>query len=311
MRPAAVAAIPLGGDDVRRGILHALGASIVFAALNALIKWQSERYSIVEIGFFRNLFALVPILCLTAAAGGFSALRTNRPFGHLYRGAMGVASMMLTFAAFSLLPLADATALMFAGPLFLTALSVPMLGEKVGAHRWSAVLIGFFGVLIMTQPSSATLQLGAFAAIASALASALSMVAVRQLSRTENAVSIVFYFTALGAVLTGAALPFGFWTMPSALDAAVLVLIGLGGGIGQYLITLAYRYAPAAVISPFGYSAIIWSTLLGYLIWNHLPTAPILAGATVVIGSGLYILYREAIRKVEVVKAASVQAGSD
>ena len=311
MGPTAAPAVPAGRDDVRRGIFYAVGASLVFSILNALIKWQSERYSIVEIGFFRNLFALLPILFLAAAAGGAPTLRTRRPFGHLYRSLMGLASMILTFAAFSMLPLADATALMFAGPLFLTALSVPMLGEKVGVYRWSAVLVGFGGVLIMTRPSSETLQLGAFAALASALASALSMIQVRQLSRTENAISIVFYFTAIGAVLTGAALPLGFWITPTALDAAVLVLIGLGGGIGQYFITQAYCYAPAAVVSPFGYSAIIWSTALGYLFWGHLPTLSVLIGAAVVIASGLYILYRETIRKVAVVKAAPVQPGSD
>jgi drug/metabolite transporter (DMT)-like permease len=310
MGQTADAAVPSGRDDVRRGIFYAVSASLVFSVLNALIKWQSERYSIVEIGFFRNLFALVPIVFLMAGHGGTATLKTRRPFGHLYRSLMGSASMILTFAAFAMLPLADATALMFAGPLFLTALSVPMLGEKVGVHRWSAVLVGFVGVLVMTQPSGASLQLGAFAAVASALASALSMIQVRQLSRTENAISIVFYFTAIGAVLTATALPFGFWTTPTVLDAAVLVLIGLGGGIGQYLITQAYCYAPAAVVSPFGYSSIIWSTLLGYMIWSHLPTTPILVGAAIVISSGLYILYRETMRKVAVVKAAPVQPGS-
>lgn len=311
MRAVVAAPLPSATDNVRVGIAYAIGATLIFALLNALIKWQAERYSVVELAFFRHAFALVPTLILTFVSGGLLALKTKRPLGHLRRSATGIVSMILSFTAFALLPLADATALMFAGPLFLTALSVPLLGEKVGIHRWSAVLVGLIGVLIMTRPSSATFQLGALAALGSALLSAFSMISVRQLSRTENPIAIVFYFTLIGALLSGAALPFGFWTTPTLLDAAALVLIGLSGGVGQYIITLAYRSAPASVISPLGYSAIIWSTLIGYLVWDQFPDAPVLIGATVVIASGLYILYRETVRRVAVVKAAPVQAGGN
>lgn len=294
--------MPLGTDDVRLGVLHALAAVFVFSAVNALVKWLAARYSVIEIVFFRNAFALVPAIMLVMAHGGLASLRTNRPIAHLTRGLTGIISMILFFLAFALLPLADATAIGFAAPLFLTALAVPMLGETVGWRRWTAVVIGFVGVLVMVRPGGDLLQLGALAALGAALSQALAMIQVRQMTRTENSVAILVYLSLLATVISGLALPF-FWTMPTLLDFGLLAVVELAGGVAQYWLTQAYRYAPASLVSPLNYGGIVWATLLGFLIWNDAPDVQVLIGAGIVILSGVYIVHRETRRRVAVVKA--------
>jgi drug/metabolite transporter (DMT)-like permease len=290
--PAALAAIGVPRDDVRRGILYVCAATFVFSSFNVVVKFLSDVYPIAELVFFRSFFALFPVLYLVWRAGGAAALRTKRPVAHLVRAAIWLTSFCCSFSSLHLLPLADAVAFSFAAPLFLTALSVPILGERVGPHRWGAVLFGFLGVLVMARPSGDVLQLGSLFGIGNSLFFALGSLSVRQLSRTESSVSIVFYTQLFGAALSGLATPFS-WTMPSWPDALAMIGTGLAGGISQYWMTQAYRYAPAAVIAPFTYSAIIWATIFGYLVWSDLPTSAVLAGATIVMASGLYILHRE------------------
>ncbi len=284
-------------QDVLRGILLMLGAVAVFSAMDALIKHLSTGYSPLQIIFFRNLFAFLPLLPVLARGGGLSLLRTRRLGAHLGRAAMGVGAMICFFTAFSLMPLADVVAISLSAPLFITALSVPLLAEQVGPRRWAAVLVGFIGVLVMVRPGGAAMvDPVALLPLAGAVLYALALIAMRKLGATERATTTVFYFTLACTVLSGLAQPF-VWRMPDPGDFALLVCVGLLGGSAQLLMTQALRLAPAAVVAPFDYSALIFSIGFGYLVWSEIPDRLLLVGAAIVVASGLYILHRETLRR--------------
>ncbi|HEY0837222.1 MAG TPA: DMT family transporter [Azospirillum sp.] len=282
-------------DNVRLGIASMLAAVALMSVMNALSKLLADSYPLAEITFFRNLFALLPAAAMLAAGGGVRALRTTHLRGHLWRAVIGLTSMVLLFWSYRLMPLADAVAVSYAAPLFLTALSVPLLGERVGPYRWGAVAVGFLGVLIIVQPGGGAVAPGALVALGAAVAYALAQIAMRQLGRTEAPVTTVFYFTAIATVLSGLALPWA-WITPTPAGFGLLALMGLAGGGSQYFITRAYALAPAAVVSPFGYAGIVWAALFGWLLWGDAPAPHVVAGTAIVIGSGLLILFREARR---------------
>jgi drug/metabolite transporter (DMT)-like permease len=263
--------------------------------MDALIKRASADYPTGQIVFFRNLFAFIPVFYFLRQAGGIAALRTNRLRDHILRGIVGVTAMGLVFTAFKLLPLAEAVALTLAGPIFLTALSVPMLGEKVGLRRWSAVFAGFIGILVMTRPGASVFDPAALFAIGGAVFYALAMISIRWLSATEPAATTVFYFTLFATVVGALSLPFQ-WQSPDIPGFLLLAGIGLIGGIAQMAMTQAFRLAPASIVAPFEYLALVFAVSLGYLFWSEVPDSYILAGSAIVVGSGLYILHREAAR---------------
>jgi drug/metabolite transporter (DMT)-like permease len=288
--------IPPPPDDTKLGILYVLGSAFFFNVLNVTAKWLAADFSIIEVTFFRSLFAFLPCLAIVLAGPGLPSLRTGRLGLHTLRGVGGLASMYLAFTAYSLMPIADAVTISFASPLFLTALSVPLLGERVGIHRWSAVIAGFLGILIMAHPAGAGENLGFVAAVAGTVLSALIMVSVRKLGRTEAPVTIIFYQALVATVGSTLLLPFG-WKTPGPADFALFALMGLFGVFGHFCQTQGFRYAPVAVVAPFNYSGLIWATFFGFLLWNDLPGSSTILGGTVVIGSGLYILYRETRKK--------------
>jgi drug/metabolite transporter (DMT)-like permease len=264
----------------------------LFSCMDALIKWVAADYPIGQIVFFRNLFAFIPVLLYLPRAGGLAVLRSRRPGGHIVRGVFGVAAMGCVFTAFALMPLAEAVALMLSGPIFLTALSVPLLGERVGIRRWSAVGVGFVGVLVMTRPGAGVFQPAALLAIGGAALYALAMISVRRLGSSEPAPTIVFYFTLFATCISLLSLPVQ-WVTPGAADFALLAAVGLIGGIAQLAMTQAFRLAPVALIAPFEYGSLVFAVLFGYAIWDELPDTYVLVGAAVVVSSGLYILHRE------------------
>ncbi|HYH37149.1 MAG TPA: DMT family transporter [Azospirillum sp.] len=281
-------------ENARLGIVSMLAAMVLMTVMNALAKHLAAHYPLTEVTFFRNLFALLPATAMVVAAGGRTCLRTKHWRGHLWRAVVGLTSMGLLFWSYHLLPLADAMAISYSAPLFLTALSVPLLGERVGPFRWGAVAVGFVGVLIIVQPGGA-LDKGAAVALAAALAYALAMVAMRQLGRTERPVTTVFYFTAIATLLSGLTLPFA-WAAPGWGDVGLMALMGLAGGGSQYFSTRAYALAPAVVIGPFSYAGILWAVLLGWLVWGDVPSVAMMTGAGIVVASGLLILFRETHR---------------
>ncbi len=281
---------------------------VFFAGMSVFVKLAAAHHAIVEIMFFRNAMAILPVLMLIQAhRDGFALLKTRRPFGHILRGTVGTGSMGLVFWSFALLPLADATSLQFAMPLMLTALSVPLLKEVVGPWRWGAVIVGFIGVLIMAAPTGGdTNWFGIGVALASAFTTACTMIIVRRLGRTEHALTIVFYYSVWGAILCGAFLPW-YWSPPTFISFLYLVGTGLCGGVGQVFITKAYAEGPAAYVAPFGYLAIIFSAFFGWAIWDSVPAWNVLAGTGVVIASGLFILWRETRQRRHLVQDAILE----
>jgi drug/metabolite transporter (DMT)-like permease len=276
------------------GIALRVAAMALFAVMSAIIKWcGGHGVPVFQMVFFRSAFAFVPLGLYIWRTTGPRVLITRRPLGHLARASIGIIGMTCSFSAVQHLPLTAATALGFAAPLFMTALSAPVLGETVGPHRWSAVAVGFLGVLIMVRPDPGQMNLiGAGFALGGAVASAGAMVTIREIGKTERGPTIVFYFT-LGGVAVGlASLPFG-WVLPSPDILALLVVMGLIGGLGQMLMTEALRVAPVGVVAPFDYIQLIWASLIGFGVWGEVPQGATLAGAVVVAASGGYILWRE------------------
>ncbi|MTJ84394.1 MAG: DMT family transporter [Telmatospirillum sp.] len=274
-------------------------STVLFAGLWTLVKVLAERYPIAEVSFFRSLLALIPVSAMIAAHGGLRLLRPHSLSGHVWRSVIGVTSMFLGFLSYHLMPLADAVAISFTSPLMITALSVPLLGEKVGKLRWGAVIVGFFGVLIIVHPSGSVFNMGALSAIGGAVTSAFAMITIRQLNRTDPPLTIVFYFTFFSSILTALPLPF-VWVTPDASDWLLMAGMGLTGGFGQYFMTRAYGLASAAVISPLNYVSLLWASLFGWVLWGDIPASHVFTGSVIVIASGLFILYREGRKNKEI-----------
>ncbi len=296
-------------EEVRRGIYYVIASVFVFAVANAMVKWLVADYPVTQVVFFRCVFALVPCGILVATHGGWACLRTNRLRDHAMRACSQFVSMFSIFLAFGMMPLADAVAIQFASPLFLTVLSIFLLGERVGIHRWSAVLIGFAGVLVMVQPGPGMFASGALFALANAVVSASVTIAMRRMSLTESSTALVVYQGLFTTVLSICLLPFG-WVTPRPLDFALMIGVGLLSGVGQFCWTQGFRFAPAAVLAPFSYMSMIWALSFGFVLWGDVPTATLLSGGLVVAGSGLYILYRETVRRRQMITTAPVQTGS-
>jgi drug/metabolite transporter (DMT)-like permease len=279
-------------DNVPRGIACLLGATTTFSVVNMAAKWLSQTYPLGEIVFFRSALSLLPCALIVATHGGLWSLRTSRVGMHGMRTFFGFVSLTAAFLSFSLMPLGDAVAIGYAGPLFVTALSVPLLGDRVGMHRWSAVAVGFLGVLLMAHPSGNVTLVGAIAALANAFFYALSMISVRQLGATETAPAMLFYHSLFSTLFALPMLGFG-WVTPGPFDLMVLCGIGLIGGGSQWLVIHAFRQAPPSSLSPFAYVGLIWALMWSWIVWGDLPTPWLLAGAGLVVASGLYILHRE------------------
>jgi drug/metabolite transporter (DMT)-like permease len=300
-------------EQVRAGIFYMVASVFLSSVINALIKWEGARYPVGEVAFFRCAFSLLPCLALLVGSGApRRLLRTQRLRAHIGIGVLQFVSMMCLFLAFGRMPLADAVAITFSTPMFLTLLSIPMLGERVGRHRWAAVLLGFVGVLLMIRAGGALggglASMGALLALATAAISAHITILVRRMTLTDSSAALVIYQTLILTALTAALLPFD-WQTPIWQDALLLAGTGFLAGIGQFWWTQAFRFAPAAVAAPFSYLAMVWSLALGYLVWGDVPTSMLIAGAVVVVVSGLYILYRETVRGAR--HTTAVVAGSD
>lgn len=287
---------PPAQERIGLGIAAMLAGMAAMSTMDAMAKWLGEGYPIGEIVFFRNLFALPVIGLIVMRGGGLASLRIGWPLGHVLRAGCGLAAMFTFFTGLRTLPLAEAISIGFAAPLFVTALSVPILGERVGVRRWSAVVVGFVGVLVMTRPGAAAFQPAALLILAAALFYALAMLITRRQARSDTTPAILFYGTALSLAASLLVLPFG-WRAPDAADLPVFVAIGLVGGLGMAFMTQAYRHAPAAVVASFDYTALVWGVLIGWLVWRELPDAWVWLGAGIVIASGLYIIRRETRRR--------------
>jgi S-adenosylmethionine uptake transporter len=283
------------GDRVPRGIAFALGSFTIFSCADAGVKWLSASHSIFQIIFVSTLIACVPVAGLVLREGGIAALRPRHPWLVTLRALLLAVDVVFAFFAFTKLPLADAYTMLFTAPMLVTALSVPLLGEHVGWRRWSAVAVGFIGVLIVLRPGFAELNLGHVAALVSALFFALSLIVARRIGNSETgSLLLVSMMVALLAV-SAPALPTVYVASTTA-ELALLAGIGLLMGIAHLGLIQALRLAPSGVVAPFHYSQIVWGVIFGLLLFGDRPDLWVAAGSAVIIGSGLYILWRETIR---------------
>lgn len=283
------------------GITLKLVSALAFTLMSAAIKSISTRYPTGEIVFVRSFFAMLPLLIWLAWRSELpDALKTSNMRGHLKRGIMGSTGMFCGFAALQMLPLSEAVAIGYAAPLAVVVLAALILKERVRIYRWSAVTIGFVGVLIMlsphlgagTHPVGGNAALGAMLGLAGAFCSAFASVEVRLLTQTERTGAIVFYFMLLTSLLGLTTILLG-WNMPSWQDALLMVLIGILGGLGQILLVQAYRYGDASLIAPFEYSTMLWALLIGWFWFGEWPALTIVIGGIIVIASGIYVILRE------------------
>ena len=291
------AADPLAArrNQIPRGILYMVLSTVMFAGVNAIIKWELALYPIGEVAFFRSVFAFIAVCAMILPRTGFAVLRTNRYREHFQRGLSQFGSMSCMIIAFRTLSLGSATAISFSAPLFTTLLSIVVLKEKVGVHRWLALLLGFVGVLVVTHPGARTLSIGAFFALANAVLISSVAVAIRRMSATESTETLTIYQMSVITLCTVLLLPFGF-TTPAWLDALGLALAGVGNGIAQFWWTRSLSLAPPSAVVPLNYLSLVWATILGFAIWGDVPTPSLLLGSAIVVASGLYILWRETVR---------------
>jgi drug/metabolite transporter (DMT)-like permease len=284
----------LGGIALRLAAM--LGLSLMFV----VVKLVADRgIHIAESLFWRQAFALPFILIWALTHGGLAVLKTQRIAAHGRRAAMGLGGMAMNFGGMILLPMAEATTISLSVPIFATIFAALLLGEPTGRARWSAVVLGFVGVLIVVQPGSGGAfggghAAGALVALGGAIMTALITIAVRDLGRTENTVAIVFWFSALSLI----ALPF-VWVPHSASDWGLLILLGLSGAVVQMCLTGALRLAPVSVVIPMDYSSLLWSIAFGWWFFGTLPATTTWFGAPIIIGSGLFIAWREHVKTVE------------
>jgi drug/metabolite transporter (DMT)-like permease len=276
------------------GILLRIGATTCFGFMAAMIKLGYARgVSTPELGFYRFLFGLPPLLAWISWSKNFGAWRTKRAGAHAIRGAIGLTTMLLAFSSLFYIPLAESITIGFAAPLFAVMLSALILKEKVGKHRWSAVLLGFAGVLIVMRPDGSDLPLiGLVLAVLAALGGGLVTIAIRQIGRTEGTQTTVLWFSLISLAVLGSLMPF-YASGHDLRTWGILIALGLFGGFGQLFLTSALRFAPVSVVVPFDYTQLLWAVLLGWLIFGDHPPSTTWIGASVIIASGLYTVYRE------------------
>jgi len=283
------------GRGVALGILLMVISVGFFAAMNMFIKVIGPDYHALEAAFFRNVVAATLVIPFVLATGGLGTLKTRRPLAHALRAIFGLASNALCFYAYQRIPLSSGMAITMSVPIFAALFAMPLLGERVGWHRWIAIAIGFVGVLIALDPQG-SIQEGSVYALAGTLCWAMVVILVKKLASTESPYTIVFYYMVTGALIATCFLPW-VWVTPTPKVWALYLATGVVGAVGQICMTFAMKLAPASVASPFEYTQIAWAVLFDMALWGVAPSTATLAGAAVVIATGLYILHREARRR--------------
>lgn len=275
------------------GIAYICAGAFCLAVNDALAKYLDDFYPVVEIVFFRMLFALPLVVCTGWIVGGRRALVTYAPWLQIGRGITAVMAPLAYISGLAILPLAANAAISFASPLFITLLAVPLLGERPGWRQWAATLVGFAGVVCIIQPGAAVFSWGALLPLAAALAYALLMLSARTLADRGDTIWVtMLYATGVPLIISGVLLPW-VWHTPTLAQWPALVGLGVFGGGAITLITQAFRVGGASVVAPFDYTGLLWAALLGWLFWSEIPTLPAFAGMAIIIVSGIYLAWRQ------------------
>jgi drug/metabolite transporter (DMT)-like permease len=299
----AAAAAKKSHDNIPLGIVYMIGATVAFAVMHALSKWLIATYPIGQVMFSRSAVGLAICAALLLPRHGLSVFATQRANAHVMRGLSQSVSQTFSVLAFSLMPLAGAIAINFSAPLWAALVSVIWLKERAGSRRWLVLLIGFMGVVIVTNPGLDSLTLGAVFALLNAIMLGTVTVAVRGMTATESPGTLLIWQLATVSLFHSVLLLFGLkWAPP--LDLALFVLVGVANLIGQFLWTKALVLAPTTAVSPFFYFMLVWAVAIGFVVWGDVPTLELVAGSSIVVGSGLFLLWHEAHKK-ELAKAAS------
>jgi drug/metabolite transporter (DMT)-like permease len=288
---------------VVKGILLKLLSALLFAVMSALVRQLGSVAPVGQMVFFRSAFAIVPVLVIYALRGELmSAVRTRRPLGQLGRGTLSTFGMFTNFGALTRLPLADVTAISFASPLITVALAALILKERVRVYRWSAVGVGFVGVVVMLIPQfdparyavigTTTAAVGSLLAVGSAISNAGTVIQTRRLTQSETTPCIVFYFSLICAIAGALTLPFAWYT-PTMGELAMLISMGFLGGVAHIFLTESYRHASASVVAPFDYTAMLWALLIGWWMFGELPAPLVYVGGVIVAAAGLFVIWRE------------------
>ena len=274
-----------------QGALWLVSGGFIFTSTSAMIRLLSTQVESVQTAFFRAVISVILLLPMIVA-GRVKPWHSKRIIGHFWRTAMGTGSMVLGFYAVSMLPLADATAIAFSQPLFSVVVAALVLGEKVRWRRWSATVIGFAGVLIMVRPGEGSLQLGALVALANAAAVSISILLVRRLSDSETPLMILTQFAIFSTILLTVPAIL-VWRWPDLCGWMLAVGIALSATVGQYFWVQAFKAGEMSAVAPFEYMRLPFAVFVGWLIWGEMPVIWTYVGASIVIGSALYIAHRE------------------
>jgi drug/metabolite transporter (DMT)-like permease len=298
--------------DTPRAVMFLCAALFIFSFQDVMVKLLSDRYPAHQIVFVRAIIALPLMFMIVHYESGLGTLATRHPFMHAIRSFIGFGAFFFFYLALATMPLTAVVAIWFTAPLFITALAVPILGERVGWRRWSGILFGFAGAMVIIQPGAATFQPAALLPVLAAFCYSISALMGRKMGITESGSVMAFYmmitFFYMGGILGVAfahlapvadvsgtirflLLP---WHMPTGVELAMFILIGVISSIGFWLIATAYRIGSSPTVAPFEYTSMIWATILSFLLWGEVPKFPTILGGLMIVASGVYVLKREA-----------------
>lgn len=276
------------------GMVYMLVAILAFSAMDAAAKWLTTGYHVVEIAILSRILSPFFALAVAQHQGGLQTLKTRHFGWHIARAVANGVTLVAFFAALKYLPLADTIAITFVSPLIMCALAVPLLKEHVGPRRWTAIVIGFAGVLVITQPSGVGFGIGVVLALTAALGDATGIIITRRMSGTESSHSQLFWSSLVLFAAFGTVLPF-VWVTPSGDDWLIIAILALSGTFAQFSLAQAFRYGEVSLLAPLDYSGLVWAGLLGFIVWGDVPTPVVLAGSAIIISAGIYIVRREAM----------------
>ena len=280
-------------SDGAKGAYCMIVGSLLLTSQDAITKWMTSSYHAGEILFYRGIFTFIPIIFLVLWAGDIKLLRTRSFNSTFLRAVLGSATSVFVVLSFTYLPLATALAIIFLSPIMLTALSVPILGEKVGWRRWGAVFVGFCGVLLIIQPGQGGVWLYFLIPLFTALLATMRDIVTRQMKGGDTSLSILFYSMIVAVLTGGISLPvFGF-SLPNWNDVILFAAAGMMVSVSHLLIIQALLFAPGATVAPFKYLSLVYAAGIGYVVWGDVPNIGKITGAALVVLAGLFILHRE------------------